>query len=112
MPKSRDMFTIEIQNAMYRPCFVDGRKALFHRWEEKQQVILKITNVCSAEVIVEIKKQYKTNGIVPQNCKIETVIACLGIVEFEDGAVAEVEPSEIRFVTGKCKEYSFNEIKE
>lgn len=22
----------EIQNAMYRPCFVDGKKALFHRW--------------------------------------------------------------------------------
>lgn len=24
--------TIEIQNETYRPCFVDGRKALFHRW--------------------------------------------------------------------------------
>lgn len=24
--------TKEIPNAMYRPCFVDGRKALFHRW--------------------------------------------------------------------------------
>lgn len=22
----------EIQNVMYRPCFVDGKKALFHRW--------------------------------------------------------------------------------
>jgi hypothetical protein len=104
--------TIEIQNAEYRPCFVDGRKALFHRWAEKQQGILKFTNVCSAEVIAEIKRQYKTNGIVPPNCEIETVIACLGIVEFEDGAVAEVEPSKIRFVTGKCKEYNFNEIKE
>lgn len=53
--------TIEIQKETYRPCFVDGRKALFHRCAEKQQVILKINNVCSAEVIVEIKKQYKTN---------------------------------------------------
>lgn len=44
--------TIEIQNAEYRPCLVDGKKALFHRWAEKQQAILKITNVCSAEVIV------------------------------------------------------------
>lgn len=24
--------TIEIQKETYRPCFVDGRKALFHRW--------------------------------------------------------------------------------
>lgn len=23
---------IEIQNEAYRPCFVDGKKALFHRW--------------------------------------------------------------------------------
>ena len=24
--------TIEIQNAIYRPCYVNGRKALFHKW--------------------------------------------------------------------------------
>lgn len=104
--------TIKIQNAEYRPCFVDGRKALFHRWEEKQQAILKITNVCSAEVIAEIKRQYKTNGIVPPNCEVGTATACLGIVEFDDGAVAEVEPSKIKFVAGKCNEYNFSEIKE
>lgn len=104
--------TIKIQNAEYRPCFVDGKKALFHRWAEKQQAILKITNVCSAEVIAEIKRQYETNGIVPPNCEVGTTTDCLGIVEFEDGAVAEVKPSKIRFVTGKFKEYSFNEIKE
>lgn len=22
----------DMQNTMYRPCFVDGKKALFHRW--------------------------------------------------------------------------------
>lgn len=24
--------TINIQKSTYRPCYVDGRKALFHRW--------------------------------------------------------------------------------
>lgn len=28
----KDQEATEIQNAMYRPCFVDGKKALFHRW--------------------------------------------------------------------------------
>lgn len=32
MAKFQDMFATKIQNAMYRPCFVDGKKALFHRW--------------------------------------------------------------------------------
>ena len=32
MAKFQDIFAKEIQDAMYRPCFVDGKKALFHRW--------------------------------------------------------------------------------
>lgn len=31
MAEFKDIFANEIQDAMYRPCFVEGKKALFHR---------------------------------------------------------------------------------
>lgn len=74
MAKFQDMFATEIQNAMYRPCFVDGKKALFHRW--------------TAYNVIDY-----------------------AIVEYEDGTVDIVHPQSIRFVSGKFKEYSFDERK-
>lgn len=69
-----------IENSL-RPCFVDGKRALFHRWEDK------------AEVVGESPLRGGHPG--------GQIWATLGIVEFEDGTVQEVYPVRIRFVTHK-----------
>lgn len=63
-----------------RPCYVDGKKALFHLWTEKIDFVF-------------------TN----------TVKMIVGIVEFENGRVTAVEPHLIRFVPTSFNEYCFTE---
>lgn len=35
-----------------------------------------------------------------------------GLVEYEDGTMDEVNPSQIRFVDNKIKDYAFDDVKE
>ena len=67
---------IIIENVL-RPCFVDGKRALFHRWEDK------------AELVGESLLRGGHRGGQRR--------AVVGIVEFEDGTVKEVYPSDIQF---------------
>lgn len=74
---------ILIKTSEYRPCIVKGKKAIFHRWEEKQ----KNDKLTLSEIIKET----------------------VGIVEFEDGKVKEVFPPHIKFCDNKIDEYYFSE---
>ena len=78
---------ITIRTAEYRPCYVDGRKALFHRWGLKAKAIMK-----------------SSDGSLSTPFEIT-----LAIVEYEDGQIAEVPPDAIRFVPGLMNEYDFME---
>ena len=92
----------------YRPCYVGDKKALFHRWEDKEQpfVWLKcmVQDFKGYNQIVEKVGQYIV-GDARTELKMQKVT--LAIVEFEDGTVAEVEPSEVRFADHKINEYAF-----
>ena len=66
-----------ISTSEYRPCFLDGMKALFHRWEEKSWVVPPSPLVGG-----------HSGG---------TVRGVYAIVELPDGTVREVEPSAIQF---------------
>lgn len=67
------------QYAELRPCTVNGKNALFHRWADRMWVY-------------EPVMLGSVGGQMQQP---------LAIVEYEDGTVAEVEPSAIKFVEGK-----------
>lgn len=79
--------TITIETGEYRPCLADGKKALFHRWEDKSKIV---------EPSVMVGGH---NGGV-----LKYTVA---IVEYENGSVAEVFPNYIKFVDGKINEYAF-----
>lgn len=81
--------TITITTSEYRPCFVDGKKALFHRWIDKSEIIAP-----------SVLKGGHAGGVIRDT---------FGIVEFENGVVGEVYPHKIKFAAGKCNEYSFEE---
>lgn len=67
---------IIVENVL-RPCFVDGKRALFHRWEDR------------AELVGESLLRGGHPG--------GQFWAVFGIVELEDGTVKEVYPSGIQF---------------
>lgn len=85
-----------------RPCEVDGKKALFHRWEDKVDPILKIDsdNVHDANQLREIVKHFEHNiTIAPYSeCDVNIRAQALAIVEYEDGTVDEVEPIRVKFL--------------
>lgn len=80
---------ILITTSEYRPCYVGDRKALFHKWGYSQRV-----------VPPSLLKGGHSGG---------TISTTYGIVEYEDGKVAEVYPSDIRFVDNKLEGYAFGD---
>lgn len=72
-----------------RPCVVNGRRALFHRWEDY------------AEVVGE-SPLMGGHAAGQLSC-------CLGLVEYEDGTIAKVHPGSIKFVDGVFQQYAFRD---
>ena len=103
--------TITMTTAEYRPCYVDGIKALFHRWAEKETPLFKIQNeVGITQNEFEKKLKYLMNiGVTPTKCDVHMRKQTVAIVEYDSGSVAEVEPHRIVFADDKIKEYAFNE---
>lgn len=78
-----------VTTAEYRPCVVQLKKALFHRWTHKSEI-----------VPPSPLRGGHSGGVLSGE---------FGIIEFEDGTIAEVEPQKIRFIDEKLKEYDFTE---
>ena len=74
---------ITIKTAEYRPCYVDGEKALFHRWAEISE---------------------------PPSWGQSKTVRTVAIVEYESGIVFEVAPTAVRFVAGIMNDYCFDEM--
>jgi hypothetical protein len=97
-----------------RPCLVNGTKALFHRWAEKDQIILKAMAGMSEEKIVSARKKFEEIGVVPRALDVEHVKGVFALVEFENGVTMEVEPSLVQFLDAGAKfaQYAFGPGKE
>lgn len=72
--------TITYQSGEHRPCLVNDKEALFHRWVD-------ISRLVDASPLI---------GGHPGG----TVSYCVGIVEFEYGQIKEVSPESITFTDG------------
>lgn len=72
----------------FRPCLVNGKKALFHRWFEYSQIVAPSPMV-GGHSGGEVK-------------------AVLALIEFEDGTVEELFPNKIRFLDNYFSEYDFS----
>lgn len=98
-------FTIKLD---LRPCYVDTKKALFHRWISKETPIIKINAMLTEKALSRIASKVK-DGIIPPGGDIVIQKTVLGIVEYEDGTVAEVEPTSIIFADDMFDKYAFEE---
>lgn len=72
-----------------RPCLVNGKKHLFHKWMEKRWLV----------------GASSLRGGHPGGLCAMT----MALVEDEHGQMHEVHPQEVRFLDGLIKEYSFVE---
>lgn len=93
-----------------RPCYVNGTKALFHKWIEKEQPVIKISCYSSGtkEYAKRIFEFYKENNVISPDCELHKIKETVAIVELEDGTIQEVKPTDIKFCDNKIKEYCFN----
>lgn len=98
---------IAIVKTEYRPCYVDGKKALFHRWIDREGLYLHFKCFISLEEQLKAQKTFYDDHIIPTGCDIERIKQTFAIVEFENGTVAEVAPCSIKFDDTKTKEYAF-----
>lgn len=74
-----------------RICIVDNRNAFFHKWVTRKNVV---------------EPSPLIGGHPGGQIQFE-----LGIIEFEDGTIAEVAPHQIKFIDGKVKGI-FEQLKE
>lgn len=79
-------------------CVVNGKKALFHRWIDKEKLVVKFDNPIMTDTARKIMQNYRVNGYLPPNVFTNKISNTYGLVEFEDGHIEEVEPTSIRFV--------------
>ena len=91
--------TYQSQEVEYRPCYVNGRKALFHRW-------------------VNTANPTAPKGVDPTDEKTRFFQhrSTTALVEYADGTLARVWPQDIRFADGgrfdKCEWLSLERLEE
>lgn len=86
-PKAQEVTILENE---YRPCYVNGKKALFHRW-------------------VNTARPQLPKGQEPgENARYFQFRSTQAIVEYEDGTVDRVWPQDIQFADGgKFQDYAW-----
>lgn len=82
--------TITLSSGEYRPCIVGNRKALFHRWIERVEIVSPALAYGSPG-----------GGVIKRP---------LGIVEYEDGKIEEVYPTKIQFVDNPFNGVCFERV--
>lgn len=99
-----------------RPCLVsqnengkisERRAALFHKWIDKEEIILKVNVFCGSDYLNKVLNDFHKKNVIPNDVEIIKHIRTFGLVEYYDGTVAEVEPTRIKFVDNKTGEYAF-----
>ena len=88
--------TITLRSGEYRPCFVDGKKALFHGWVDENNLV----------PISPIGGEQKVGGPLLL-CKSEK--ETYGLVELESGEIITVFPKFIKFIPMNFNEYCFED---
>lgn len=80
-----------------RPCEVDGKPALFHRWAEEDKGVLKVNIFEKKETIEDTIKIYRDTDVVPNSCDLNIMRTTFAIVEYPDGSVHRVPVDRLRF---------------
>ena len=91
---------ISIEKMERRPCWVNGRKGMFHKWIEKEiGVILPDGGgIIPGNHLLRAKEAYENDGIILSGFKLDKVKNTYALIEFEDGHIEEIPPTTITFL--------------
>ena len=87
-----------------RPCEVDGKPALFHRWAEEDKGVLKINAFVKREQFEDLVSMYREESVVPGSCDVTVMRTTFAIVEYPDGSVHRVPVDRVRFTDRRTDE--------
>ncbi len=95
--KARTTQLLTMDELHSRPCEVDGISALFHRWTERDEALLKINTYCNPEEMARINKHFRQTGILPAYGSAVVIRKLYALVEYRDGTVHMVDPELVHF---------------
>ena len=97
----------------YRPCIVKRRRAIFHRWVEKEDLIFDFKLNVKAGTHIMLKDSFLAEKYVPEGVDVMKVKNTYGLVEYPSGKIILVEPTDIKFLDSEklAYEISFQEDK-
>jgi hypothetical protein len=81
-----------------RPCLVDGKPAMFHRWVEEDSAMLRINAFMRDEQRDIYYRRFKDTGLCGPEGSIEKLRTTQALIEWPDGSVARVKPEMVRFI--------------
>lgn len=87
-----------------RQCYANNRKALFHKWIDIDEVLVKLNGCVRPNDLRKINENIDTiitNNVYSSNFNTEVIKRTYAIVEYEDGTIDYVDPKSIRFIDGK-----------
>jgi hypothetical protein len=89
---------IIIKSSEYRPCVVNGKNALFHRWIDVDQGVIKFGASIPSDKMQLVRKTFDDTSVLPVGCDMATLRTTYAVVEFEDGTIKEVNPGDVKFL--------------
>lgn len=91
-----------------RPCYVNGRRALFHTWVNDDQVFIMEPMFMKREIVEEkqeyLNKQAQRGYLtyLATNATVHNARRTFGLVEYENGKMERVDPTLIQFTDSLC----------
>ena len=104
MRKNKKARLLSMDELHTRPCEVDGKPALFHRWAEEDKALLRINCFVREDERDLLARRFCGDGIISPGCDTEVIRNTLALVEYPDGTIAKVKPELIRFVGEEAKQ--------
>lgn len=96
--RSRTTQLLTMDELHARPCEVDGRPALFHRWVEEDRALLKVNCFVAPDEREALARRFRNEGLVVPGCPTEVIRETFALVEYRDGTIDKVKPELIRFI--------------
>lgn len=81
-----------------RPCLVDGKKALFHKWVTEDELVLKCDAAFKVDRLTELVNQYHKTLTIPHGMSTLKISSTFALVELEDGTIIKIKPLSIKFL--------------
>lgn len=84
-----------------RPCEVDGKACVFHRWIEEDETLLKFNIMVGLEEREGMLRSFEQDKVVAPGCSLNIVRHAYALVEYPDGSMGKVAPESVCFLN--CK---------